>query len=119
MKGHEKINYLEFPASDLDATKAFFNTVFGWSFTDFGPDYSAFSDAGVDGGFYRSELASKTANGGALVVFYSEHLEATQTKIEAAGGLILKPVFAFPGGRRFHFCEPSGNEFAVWSDLQA
>jgi len=119
MKGHEKVNYLEFPASDLAVTKTFFETVFGWSFTDFGPDYTAFSEASVDGGFYRSELASITATGGALVVFYSEQLEATQAKIEAAGGLIIKAIFDFPGGRRFHFCEPSGNEFAVWSDLQA
>ncbi len=119
MKGHEKVNYLEFPASDLDATKTFFEVVFGWSFTDFGPDYTAFSEASVDGGFYRADMASTTANGGALVVFYSERLESTQAKIEAAGGLIIKPIFDFPGGRRFHFCEPSGNEFAVWSDLQA
>lgn len=119
MKDHEKINYLEFPASDLNATKTFFETVFGWSFSDFGPDYSAFSEASIDGGFYRAELASKTANGGALVVFYSEQLEATQAKIKAADGLIIKAIFDFPGGRRFHFCEPSGNEFAVWSDLQA
>jgi len=119
MKGHEKVNYLEFPASDLEATKIFFETVFGWSFIDFGPDYTTFSEASVDGGFYRAELASKTAKGGALVVFYSEKLEATQAKIKAAGGLILKTIFDFPGGRRFHFCEPSGNEFAVWSDLQA
>lgn len=119
MKGHEKINYLEFPAANLEASKAFFETVFGWSFSDFGPDYSAFSEASVDGGFYRAELASKIANGSALVVFYSEDLEATLAKIEGAGGVILKAIFDFPGGRRFHFCEPSGNEFAVWSDLQA
>lgn len=119
MKAHEKVNYLEFPAADLNATKTFFETVFGWSFTDFGPDYTAFSEASVDGGFYRAELATKTATGGALVVFYSEQLEATQAKIEAADGLIIKAIFDFPGGRRFHFCEPSGNEFAVWSDLQA
>jgi len=118
MKAHEKINYLEFPASDLDATKAFFSAVFGWSFTDFGPDYSAFSDASVDGGFYRAELSAKTENGSALVVFYSDNLEVTQTKIEAAGGILIKAIFSFPGGRRFHFCEPSGNEFAVWSDIE-
>jgi len=118
MKAHEKINYLEFPASDLDASKAFFSAVFGWSFTDFGPDYSAFSDASVDGGFYRAGLSAKTENGSALVVFYSDNLEATQAKIEAAGGILIKAIFSFPGGRRFHFCEPSGNEFAVWSDIE-
>ncbi len=69
--------------------------------------------------FFRSDLASSTANGAALVVLYSRDLEATQANIERAGGLIVKPVFAFPGGRRFHFTEPSGNELAVWSDINA
>jgi len=119
MKAHEKVNYLEFPAANLEATKAFLETVFCWLFSDFGADYCSFSEASVDGGFYRAELASKTADGGALVVFYSEDLETTQAKIEGAGGVILKTIFDFPGGRRFQFCEPSGNEFAVWSDLQA
>ena len=119
MKAHEVINYLEFPARDLEASKAFFTAVFGWSFTDFGPDYSAFSEASVDGGFYRAKLSANTANGSALVVFYSDNLEATQSKIENAGGTLAKPIFTFPGGRRFHFFEPSGNEFAVWSDVNA
>ncbi|VAW90262.1 Glyoxalase family protein [hydrothermal vent metagenome] len=113
---HEKINYVEFPAKDIQATKQFFSQIFGWSFEDFGPDYAAFSGQGVDGGFYTSELNSSTANGAALVVFYSQNLEATQAKIEAAGGIIVMPIFAFPGGRRFQFTEPSGNEFAVWSE---
>ena len=119
MKAHHVINYLEFPAHDLEASKAFFTAVFGWSFTDYGPDYSAFSEASVDGGFYRAELSANTANGSALVVFYSDNLEATQAKIENAGGTLAKPIFTFPGGRRFHFCEPSGNELAVWSDIGA
>ncbi len=118
MNEHEKVNYLEFHANDLDATKAFFAGVFGWSFTEYGPDYTCFSraDAGLDGGFFRSEKSSKTETGGALVVFYSQDLEDTQARIEAAGGTVIRPIFAFPGGRRFHFTEPSGNEFAVWSD---
>lgn len=116
MKAHQVINYLEFPARDLETTKTFFSNVFGWTFTDFGADYTAFSDGSVDGGFYRADLCSSTANGAALTVFYSDSLEATLTNIEVAGGKIVKPIFEFPGGRRFHFCEPSGNEFAVWSD---
>ena len=116
MLKHDSINYIEWPAKDIGATRAFFETVFGWQFTEYGPDYIDFQDAAINGGFYRAELASTSESGGALVVFYSEDLAATQTKIEAAGGSIVKPVFAFPGGRRFHFCEPSGNEFAVWSD---
>ena len=116
MHQHEKMNYVEFPAARLLDTKAFFEQAFGWSFEDFGPDYCAFSGEGLDGGFYRSEMYSTTRNGAALIVFYSNDLSATQAKIEAAGGRIEKPVFEFPGGRRFHFSEPCGNEFAVWSD---
>lgn len=116
MAAHEKMNYVEFPAKDLNATKRFFESAFGWSFTDYGPDYTAFSDQGLDGGFYKADLAATTATGSALIVFYSERLEETQAKVEKAGGKIVKPIFSFPGGRRFHFVEPSGNEFAVWSD---
>ncbi len=116
MRRHEKIDYVEFPAKDLTATKAFFERAFGWSFTDYGPDYTAFADQGLDGGFFKAELAASTKNGSALVVFYSDRLEETLSRIEEAGGRILKPIFGFPGGRRFHFAEPGGNEFAVWSD---
>ena len=119
MKQHEKLNYVEFPAARPERTREFFRQAFGWSFEEFGPDYCAFSEQGLDGGFYRSELYSTTRNGAALLVFYSEDLEATLARIEAAGGRIEKPIFEFPGGRRFHFCEPSGNEFAVWSDQPA
>ncbi|ARU89314.1 VOC family protein [Pseudomonas sp. M30-35] len=115
MPAHEKINYVEFPAKDLAATKAFFNAAFGWTFVDYGPDYVAFSDQGLDGGFFTSEQHSTTANGGALIVLFSENLEATQAKVSAAGGTIVKDIYSFPGGRRFHFAEPSGNEFAVWA----
>ncbi|MGD9589295.1 MAG: VOC family protein [Pyrinomonadaceae bacterium] len=114
MPEHEKINYVEFPSRDLSATKAFFEKAFGWSFVDYGPTYASFSGEGLDGGFYEAELASTTENGGALIVFYSDRLEETLAKVENAGGHILKPIFSFPGGRRFHFAEPSGNEFAVW-----
>jgi len=113
---HEKINYVEFPAKDLDATKDFFTKVFGWSFTDYGPDYCSFSNEGLEGGFYQSDLCATTAKGSALITFYSERLEETLNKITQADGKIIKPIFSFPGGRRFHFIEPSGNEFAVWSD---
>lgn len=114
MNQHEKMNYVEFPAKDLAGTKAFFESVFGWSFTDYGPDYTAFENQGLDGGFFQSDLASSTEKGAALIVFYSEQLEATLAKVEKAGGSILRPIYSFPGGRRFHFTEPSGNEFAVW-----
>ena len=119
MNQHEKINYVEFPSKNLEATKGFFSTVFGWSFVDYGPEYTAFSDQGLDGGFFRSDRVASTDKGSALIVFYSQNLEDTLSKIENAGGLILKPIFAFPGGRRFHFSDPTGNEYAVWSDAAA
>ena len=120
MNEHEKINYVKFPAEDIEATKNFFAKAFRFSFQDFGPEYTAFSNQGIDGGFFKSAMrSSSTNNGAALIVFYSQDLEATQDKIEKANGVIVKPIFSFPGGRRFHFTEPSGNEFAVWSDKNA
>jgi len=119
MNEHEKINYVELPARDIAANKSFFSSVFGWTFVDYGPDYTAFCNAGLAGGFYRAELNAATSNGSALVVFYSNDLEKTLSKIERAGGRIVRPVFSFPGGRRFHFSDPSGNEYAVWSDKPA
>ena len=116
MNQHEKINYVEFHAKDLAATKAFFQFAFGWSFVDYGPDYTAFENQGLDGGFFQSDLASSSEKGAALVILYSNQLEATLAKVEKAGGSIVKPIYSFPGGRRFHFTEPSGNEFAVWSE---
>jgi len=119
MSTHEKIDYLEFPAKDIEATKEFFKTVFAWSFMDYGSDYTAFSNAGIEGGFYKSELHAATENGSALIVFYSNELEKTEAKIRKAGGKITRSIFSFPGGRRFHFSDPNGNEFAVWSDKNA
>ncbi|MCK5189831.1 MAG: VOC family protein, partial [Methylococcales bacterium] len=116
MNNHEKINYVEFPSKDIEVTKEFFTSVFGWSFVDYGPEYAAFSNAGIDGGFFKSDLTSSSEKGGALIVFYSKELEKTQSKIEDAGGSLLKPIYPFPGGRRFHFTDPGGNEYAVWSD---
>jgi predicted enzyme related to lactoylglutathione lyase len=113
MNEHEKINYVEYPAKNIAATKQFFKTAFGWRFVDYGPDYCAFSNQGLNGGFYKSELTSISETGAALVVFYSQDLESTETKVKQAGGNISKAIFSFPGGRRFHFTEPSGNEFAV------
>ena len=117
MHQHEKLNYVEFPAVNLEATKAFFSQAFKWRFQDYGPGYTAFSNEGLDGGFYQAELKSRAQAGGALLVFYSNNLEATLAKVTAAGGTLAQAIFSFPGGRRFHFYEPSGNEFAVWSDL--
>jgi predicted enzyme related to lactoylglutathione lyase len=115
MSANEKLNYVEFPASNIQATKLFFEQAFNWSFVDYGPDYTSFSDQGLDGGFYHADLKSTTTNGSALLVLLSENLELTQKNVEEAGGKISQAIFDFPGGRRFHFVEPSGNELAVWS----
>ncbi len=115
MSDHEKIDYVELPANDLNANKLFFEKAFGWEFEDFGEEYTAFSNQGVDGGFYQSDLKSSTGNGAALVVFFSDDLTATQKKVTDSGGTILRPIFSFPGGERFHFSDPCGNEYAVWA----
>ncbi len=112
-----KINYVEFPARDMNATRKFFSRAFGWTFVDYGPDYMAFFDAGLEGGFYKSDSVTSTEHGSALIVLYSSDLEATALTVEQAGGNLVKPIFSFPGGRRFHFADPSGNEYAVWSDI--
>lgn len=117
MNKHQTINYLEYAARDLSKTKAFFVAVFNWQFEDYGPEYTAFTDlAGFTGGFYKADLSSSSDHGAALTVFYSTDLPSTLESIKRAGGEIVKPIFSFPGGQRFHFTEPSGNEFAVWSD---
>lgn len=116
MSRHEKIDYVEFSTPDMGGTKTFFSKTFDWNFTDYGPDYADTSGGGIMIGFFKGNGKSTQKTGGALVTFFSDDLESTQAKIEAAGGTILKPIFPFPGGRRFQFMEPGGNEFAVWSD---
>lgn len=116
MKETGKINYVELPARDLEATKRFFGEAFDWSFVDYGPEYVAFDNAGLDGGFFKSDRVATTENGSVLVVLYSAALEDTLARVTSAGGAILKDIFSFPGGRRFHFSDPNGNEYAVWSE---
>ena len=117
MHQHEKINYVEFPAKDLEKAKTFFSAVFDWSFTDYGDEYTAFENEGLDGGFFKSKNCVSADSGSALIVFYSNKLEQTQDNIQMHGGLISQAIFEFPGGRRFHFKDPNNNEYAVWSDL--
>lgn len=116
MPDDKKINYLELPARDLDAVQKFYGGAFGWTFTDYGPEYRAFSDGVMDGGFYKAELSSRQEQGGALIVLYARELESMRDTVVANGGTIVKEIFAFPGGRRFHFADPAGNELAIWSD---
>lgn len=106
------IDYVEFKAHDLEKTKHFYTQLFGWKFTDYGPDYVSFEESGLAGGFEKTEAV---ITNGALVVLYHNDLEKLKGEIENDGGRIAKDIFSFPGGRRFHFLDPSGNELAVWS----
>lgn len=116
MNLHNTLNYIEIPVSDLPLTKQFFQQVFTWEFVDYGPEYSCFVNAGINGGFYLSKQHFTLANGSPLLVLYSQKLASTQQAIIAAGGTISQSIFSFPGGCRFHFLDPNGNEFAVWSE---
>lgn len=112
----KKMNYIEFPAADLQLAERFYSAVFAWRFTDYGPDYKAFTDGHMDGGFYQADKASNADDGAALLVFYTQHLEQLRDAVVQAGGIIKLDIFSFPGGRRFQFLDPNGNELAVWSD---
>ena len=107
------INYIEFKAKDLQKIKAFYTAAFNWTFTDYGPTYSAFENSGLAGGFDQTDENIKN---GALVVLFHKDLELIKNKIIEVGGKITKDIFSFPGGRRFHFVDPSEIELAVWSD---
>ena len=104
------IVYLELPSSNIAADKLFYATLFSWSFEDFGPDYAAFHQAGLEGGFNATNDGRSKSP---LPVIQTGSIEAMELSVAAAGGTITVPTFAFPGGRRFHFTDPSGNELAV------
>ncbi|MEY2480720.1 MAG: uncharacterized protein QOI04_1647 [Verrucomicrobiota bacterium] len=110
------IDYIEMPSRDLGGTKKFFGALFDWKFQDYGPDYAAFDDGRMAGGFFKSERTATTAEGAPLVVLHQTDLEESRKKVIELGGKITKEIFEFPGGRRFHFLEPGGGEFAIWSD---
>lgn len=117
MPTDRQINYIEFYAADLDQIEAFYSETFGWQFTSYGPQYRAFNDGTMDGGFELSaDKRSSADTGGALVVLYAEELESTRDRVIKNGGRIHKDIFDFPGGRRFQFFDPHGNELAVWSE---
>jgi predicted enzyme related to lactoylglutathione lyase len=111
---HHAINYIEIAVTDVAEARRFYGAAFGWRFNEYGPDYAGIQGGDREvGGFSKAERVSA---GGPLVILYSRDLEATLAGIRAAGGRIVKEPFAFPGGRRFHFADPSGNELAVWSE---
>lgn len=115
MSREHRIDYVEFASSDPAASRAFFETVFGWSFIDYGSDYTAFDDGRLQGGFFRAS-PQQASNGAPLLVLYAEQLLPVQSAVQQAGGRIVREVFSFPGGSRFQFIEPGGNELAVWSE---
>lgn len=115
MPASTPINYIEFAANDLSLIKQFYSKAFDWTFEDYGPEYVAFENAGIAGGFYYAPLHANADQGSALVVLHSDDLEACLAKVIASGGTIKTDIFSFPGGRRFHFLDPCQNELAVWS----
>jgi len=107
----DKIDYVEFPSINRSVTSAFFQAAFGWGIVSYGPDYDALTDAGIDGGVDQApERVSST-----LAIIRTDDLDAAEQRVRLAGGEITRPQFDFPGGRRFHFREPGGNELAVWT----
>lgn len=115
-KPEKQIDYIELSMTDLAATRRFYEAVFGWKFTDYGESYTSFVDGRMAGGFTTE---APIAHGGILIVIYAKDLSEVKDKIRAAGGRIVKDIFSFPGGKRFHFTDPNGNELAVWSDVSS
>jgi len=114
---HHHIDYIELPASDLATMKSFYGLVFGWTFQDWGDVYVSFHGAGIEGGF-DGNSERKPSEEGALVILYSQDLEASLTAVKTAGGVITIEPFEFPGGRRFHFRDPNGNGLAIWTKTE-
>lgn len=114
MPRHHTIDYIELSVRDLARAKAFYGDAFGWAFTDYGPTYAGIQGAEREVG--GLEETDEVQAGGPLVILYSKDLEASLAAVQAAGGTVAKPPFDFPGGRRFHFRDPSGNELAVWTE---
>lgn len=108
-----RIDYIEFSSTDIQQTKNFYHSLFNWEFEDFGPDYTSFRDGRMSGGFAKADSVKQ---GGPLVVLYASDLESIKGAIVPAGGTIVLETVEFPGGRRFHFSDPSGNELAIWTD---
>jgi len=106
-----KINYVELPVKDVAGTQDFYGNAFGWSFTGYGPDYAAMEGGEVALGLNGTDDQAIAA---VLVLVEVEDLEAALERVTAAGGDMTVPIFAFPGGRRFHFRDPAGNELGVF-----
>ena len=114
-----RLDYVEFASRDPAASRRFFEQVFGWSFVDYGPDYTAFDDGRFHGGFFRADPQTAPPGSAPLLGICADDLALALGAVLAQGGQVVKPVFAFPGGSRFQFLEPGGNELAVWSERDA
>jgi len=114
MSVEKRIDYIEIPVTDLEQTREFFVALFGWEFTEYGPDYFSFDDGRLVGGIRRAEEPAPAS--GVLIVFFSEDIERDYERVKELGATISQETFAFPGGRRFHFVDPAGTEFAIWSN---
>lgn len=112
VKTELRIDYVEFNVADIERSKAFYGKAFGWRFTDYGPNYCEFDDGRLKGGFTNLEAPRP---GGPLVILYADDLPAALEAVDGAGGKIVRPIFGFPGGSRFHFADPDGYELAVWT----
>jgi len=116
---HHTIDYVEIPVTDMAAAQEFYGTAFGWRFTSYGEGYAGVRTAaeseGEEAGGLTLAEAEKVARAGPFVILYSEDLEATLEAVRAAGGQVVDGPYDFPGGRRFHFLDPSGNELGVWT----
>ncbi len=115
MRAENRIDYVEIPVTDMKKARPFFEAMFGWEFQEWGDEYFSFSDGRLDGGMrLSSEPAPAT---GVLLVFFSEDLERDVERVKELGGTISQEIFSFPGGRRFHFIDPVGTEFAIWAEI--
>lgn len=114
MRAENRIDYVEIPATDLSRARAFLEAMFGWTFKEWGDDYLSFSDGQLNGGIRRADVAAPAT--GVLLVFYSKDLERDVERVKELGGTISQEIFSFPGGRRFHFIDPVGTEYAIWSE---
>ena len=117
MRLENRIDYVEIPVTDPAKAKEFFAALFGWEFQEWGPDYLSFNDGRLDGGMFRAELPAPAS--GVLLIFYSEDLVRDMARVTDLGGTISKEIFEFPGGRRFHFRDTGGNEYAMWTEAAA
>jgi len=116
MSAEGRIDYIEIPVTDLDKTREFFNAFLGWSYQEWGPDYYSFSDGRLECGLRRAAVPAPAT--GVLLVFYSHDLERDVERVKELGATISQDIYEFPGGRRFHFVDPAGTEFAIWSDAK-